>query len=283
MAGITNGTGTAVTRHRRTHVILDPTEYVVVEPALVHARAFGEMARHTSSEVVDATCQVDGWRLRNKVLDAFTLHELGDVDDRVLAGTVGGNLVQMPMYRPNTDLTGVTAGSTRAGDQFYSVNPAAGASFATELTADATAFPGPTDFEDTQPCGRQYISHHTMSPGDVLLFRLRFPGTWLGTRKRLGTIYFTGVPGQDRYLDGDGSYALSAFGDGSFWLHERGKVGGAGLATWLRRYMFQAAIAPTSPALVIVIQSDASFDGVRWKGKQLIFRVFAGNERSGAY
>lgn len=272
-----------MTRNRLTRVILDPTTYEVVEPPLVHARSFGEMARTKAAEVDDCTCQLDGWRLRNKVLSPYTLHELADVDDKVLTGTVGGNLVQMPMYRPNTDLTGVTAGSTRAGDQFYSVNPPVSGSFATEISGDATAFPGPTDFEDTQPCLRQFIASSSMLPSDVLLFRFRFPGSWLGIRKRMATMHFTGVPGQDDSLDGDGSYALSAFGDGSFWLHERGKVAGAGATVWMKRFMFQAAFPPTVPALAVVIQSDAEFDGVRYKGRQLIFRVFAGNELTGAF
>jgi len=270
----------STTPNRITKVTLDrQTTYQKEPPFLTELRG-PEIQPAGDGTVANGVVLIPGvgWVLSSYQDVASYKHERSDADGSALTpangnATVATGILELPVQRANTDLTGVTLGSQRvSGDVFLQKSVSASGSFNTSLSSDAAAFPGPDGSTDSVPLDRVFVGNNAHTPDQVITFTFwPFPATGIHSVQRLGTVYFCSIPGsRSNESPGTGNYAFTPWGDGKAELSELLANG-----TWKARRILNWS-PPTQVAghsHTITIASDATKDANnRWQGTKILFQ-----------
>ena len=240
-----------VTPNRRTHIICDDTQQVLIEPAFSFERMATQMARTSSARASNVIRRpAVGWRVANY----FDLAQWSSERTEAQSGylTQSGSSLRvasgvMEFYGnravTNTELPTVQSGGS--GSVATQSVPkqrrgfVAGANLSTYvLSADQTAFPSPDTTDANYVMDRIASSAAAYAPG-IFVFEFEVYGIQNAATDGLFTMYFPGPAGKNADGTGNGQYALKCYGTGRAKLFER-KSDASG---WIERMTLTFAVA----------------------------------------
>ena len=270
----------STTPNRTTKVTLDRQVTFQKEPPFLTELRGPEVQPAGDATVVNGVVIVPGvgWRLDSYQGNQSYKHERSGADSFALTpangnATVATGLLEIDIHRANTDLTGVSLGPQRvSGDKYLQKSVSASGSFNSQLTSDASAFPGPDGSDDSVPMDRVFLGSDAHAPDQTITFTFwPMPATGLHAYQRIGRVYFSSLAGTKRNESaGTGQYALTLWGDGNAELAELLADG-----TWKSRRILvwspPSQVAGNSHT--ITITSDATLDiNGRWQGTKILFQ-----------
>lgn len=230
-----------VTPNRRTHIKFDVPEYSQLEPAFQIRRDREQIAAGGASFVDKCVVRGVGWQL-----DSYQDNMgRGRQSEPAQLGIYGTVLMAVAPKHVETvtwkKQPGVTYGSGTAatGDPYFQKQLASGDDPEQRLSADQTAFPGPTEGLGTSagmvpdpghafvlsPMDRVAVTVEYDNPATTKVWRLKvIHNVQLGgTEPWIFAFHFGGPAGSKRHFVGFGQYCLMFAGDGSAILLERGE------------------------------------------------------------
>lgn len=231
MAGFGKDNSAPLTRYRRTSVTFDDFHDVVLQPPVQYekpAEGIGQTkdSKKTNVHYVNAI----GWQMRAYQFDYGTYHEF-EAGQEGTQSVASGKSVIAAMhtesdYMKQSGLTGVTyhAGVPASGRPGIQKTVTAGSSFSQSLSADNTAYPGPSQADESTTLDRILVTTDNHSPDEQIHFWFEVPAHSIAGYACLVEFYFCGPAGSDADLKGKGQYMLRLYGDGVAWLYERGVV-----------------------------------------------------------
>lgn len=278
----------ALTPDRETRVTLNRYLPQIIQPLFTFDKDSSEFAKSTqpASILSNGSPKLEfvpgvGLQLRNIARSAANVFE------RTGAQTAyTGSLVALApgfsffdRFRQETLVDVAYTDAPLTGGAMLQKRVAASASWHSELTADAAAFPPPFEADDVTDIDRVLKTVDVHEPGTALQFYFFAPGAGTNTRTGIVRFYFTGPAGSDNVLKGFGQYCIKCLGDGAAILYERGFAYGTTTLTWARRLVFHYTNVVTSGAgYTITVDADAYQDCSTgsWKGRRISFGISQG-------
>lgn len=191
------------------------------------------------------------------------------------------NVASRNHYRAATDLAGITLGSNQqsSGLTKYQREVGAGGTFASELSADKTAYPPPT-VREIQPLKRIAVGSDDLVPTDTIIYGVEAKN--VRGYSAFTRVYFSSLAGYDPIKDGSkvatGQYAVTLFAHGLAILHEILVNPSTNARTWTERFSFNWLGTQHGEHInrTLVIFSDAVADGHGgYVGSKIMFQTLA--------
>jgi hypothetical protein len=294
---LTNASSSPVTPFRKTHVVFDSDEPVVVQPAVSFERVSGQMARSTSSNRVDVVnIPAIGWRISSYACANFFLDQRTSAQDNYLTSSGGSLLLatgvqEAPRVRKivNADVTGIDTGSSSdlasTAAPFYR-RMWTDTDDVSTLGMSTAGFNQPDTTDTSYVMDRIAESTSQYGSEDPFFFQFDVPGTTRSASQAIASLYFPGPASQTvltnksivasteaTYETGRGEYCLKLYGDGKAVLFERLTTGSP--YTWKSRTSFSYAasgkVFGTSHFITITGMKQCDFNG--GKGGVINFRM----------
>lgn len=260
------GQAPGVTVNRATRVRWNAFAYVMNQDGFYIRRPFSVLAEGDYAKVENAA-KIDGigWQIKTKNFGfQFWDAEANASSPEGVFDSSSGAVASMLAKYYMSENSGVTAGAYHLKSK-----SATGAWSDGALSADASAYPGPTGA--VVAMSRVYAGSSNHDPNAALSFSFWVHGSTAGKRASVAQFYFPGPAGLTKDLDGLGQYCLRMFGDGLADLYERGALAG-GSTGWFLRHSFRyaAEVAQNSLQTINVFTNAAEVDG-SWKGTNITF------------
>jgi hypothetical protein len=278
-------------------VTLDTPDVLAEEDAVFIERTLDGIADPTvnarRTSTATGTLTTPGYNVVFHPLHGWTLasqHETFEADfeqstfgitDITLGSTID-SLFSKEVYRPNSDLPGVSTGLNQRTSGFTVLQKeiGAGGTFAEELAADASAYPGPP-IGSIQPVKRIAVSAENLVPTDqIQVSVLSYGQSFNPGGDVLERIYFVGPAGnaaEDLNARGLGQYCLSLLGSGTAVLFERLYDAATTVYSWAERQRMNWTSMFGRQLVSITIRSDSILrPGGVWEGTKLFFRFVGG-------
>lgn len=207
-------------------MILDCPSDVMLEPVIAQQRSASEMSRGPSADATGLwLVPRAGWIISPAQRSPSRIHLESDLQASVLGpsdGSVPSAWSQEPRFS-QLSAAGIDYGSqtVTSGDLFWVKSVGASEDWSgssCQLTADASAYPGPDWSSQAVPVDRVFASSSTYGPDDGLVVRLDLPGSKIDGGSTASAIYFCGPAGLTE--GGIGQYCLALDGDGLASLYE---------------------------------------------------------------
>lgn len=230
----------SVTPYRRTHVIFDPPETVLVEPPFGVSRMSSEIGRGIEMDNSPTAnvhmLSTGAWVLKPIQQDHHQIHER-TINANAVVPRAHYNILavykSVNIQRKYTDLTGMTydAGVAATGDPFLEKRIPANTSWNQTAThaADVTSFGQPGLPSNNAPVDRVAVGNQVYRADQPFNLRWIVPGTNAHTPDTYHTFYFGGAVPLSGGVSG-GWFAICLRGDGMAYLYERRVTGTA--FTW---------------------------------------------------
>lgn len=273
-----------VTTNRITTVTIDDHSYGTITHTTNGSLSMGQIAADGLYESGNVE-HIDGVGLQLTAIQRLQSfkHETSAADKGVFrpgstgvktGGVFATSMLAAPMYRADTDLSGIVLGSRRDnGDIFHQKQVAAGASFANELADDVEAFGYPDAGADLVPCDRVFVSDDNHEPNDGISMIFSMPdSSGVSALSTIARLYFSGIPGATVALppNGTGQYCLVLSGDGRATLKE--KLDDSNW-TWRKYFRWCDSNQIAGGTHTVKIHSDAYQDeDGHWHGSVLSFQ-----------
>jgi len=233
MPGFGNTPEAAVTPGRKTHIVYDVDDNVIVEHGFGVIKSALDMALNTGNLVGTVYSSGLGIQLAEDVRAVRTPFWGIGSDEGVLTTAdafIPPGFVQRYLCRTKPEVGGAYGGTLLppvSGIAFVKRKPATvgldnAATF--RLEADQAAFPGPTVEGNDLVMDRVLVSKQAHAPNQPLAFLLTVYGDVNQKGLVIGTAYFSGPAGHTNDFLGTGQYAAVVFDNGEIQLFERGRA-----------------------------------------------------------
>jgi len=218
-------TGAVITPNRATDFAFDLDEVVQVEPPWSFRRYGNEIVPDPTSVVgqFDVEMLASGYWIERPLQDQLNrLHERTETNSTVMLLSqfeLAPDIVQEPLYRTPTELTGLTTGAAAGlalfnNDLFFGYRRAAGAMWNAPLTTVSRV--KPTQETENIVLDRAMEAKVDHLEDQAYLLRFHLAGTHRHAPDNLLTFYFGGP----LFAEGYGEYALTFHGHGGCTLRE---------------------------------------------------------------
>ncbi len=223
-------TKVAVTPDRELVLDVDLDETTLREPAFSQTYHADEIAAGVPEELHENVRLIPGigWTLEEVVRVVSEKREIQAGQSAIM--TVSGGMLQVAdgheeadTYRRHTG-TGITyrGGAATTGDPYVQKHVPAGSSFDDRLSADQTAFPGPSDSADATDVDRVARTVQDSTERDAWQFNLEFPAARHAAPRTIARFHFVSYPASSPQGHiGSGRYCIEVRSDGILRLYEK--------------------------------------------------------------
>lgn len=293
--GFGKSTDAPLTRYRKTTVTFDDALQAVWQPPVQIDRPAEACGQTKDSKKVDVHyVNKIGWQVRAHQADYGKVHESAVAQAGTLSAASGAILKASGFtesdYQRRSGLTGVTYNPDvpTTGRPGLQKNVPAGtdwddASF--NLSADQTAFPGPTYSDAACEMDRVVVTTDPHLPTEQVHFWFEMPASSIAGYGSLVQFYFNGPAGSDAELKGKGNYCLRLRGDGLAKLFEYGTDPDDDTSfLWAERFAFVYEPSNHLSAFktyhVTVVSDSVQTPSGAYKGSKIVFSTLGIANRS---
>lgn len=233
MPGLGNGNDTEITPGRKTHIVYDVDDPIIVEHGYGLIKSAKDIVSSGGALEGAVYHPGAGIQLAEDMAAIRTMFWGVASDEGVLTATdafIPPGFVQRYLNRTKPEVDGAFTGTLLpavSGIAFVKRKSASGsysdaATF--RLAADQAAFPGPTIEGNDLVMDRVMASKAAHVQNQPLAFLITIFGDTGQKGLLIGVAYFNGPAGTTRDFEGTGQYAAAIFDNGEIQLFERGKV-----------------------------------------------------------
>lgn len=247
-------TENAVTPYRKTHVLIDTPQNVIVQQAVSFERIGRAMGRNGPDKKVSSIYYNGiGWRLKSYLAGNGFLYEQTIAQDNIIPSAslllaTGAAQINRNRIIANAEVTGIDTGASgsRASTSFPMIRRLwADTDDISTLALSTAAFNQPDSSGPMYVMDRCAETIAQFTNDREFAFQLDLGSTHVVTPDAVATFYFPGLASETKadtagtYLTGRGEYALKLYGNGKAVLFERLITGSP--YTWQTRTQFQWA------------------------------------------